>query len=98
MRRQEFTGLKARTVLAAEPRDALSLSVDDAEARPQIRHLAVDRHAGAEFADDESQVLGPAATTQRAGAVQIIPLRLVFAVAVEHLDAVILAVRHIDPA
>ena len=35
---------------------------------------------------------------QRAGPVQIVPLRLVFAVAVEHLHAVVLAVGDIDPA
>ena len=65
---------------------------------PEIRHLAVDRHAGAEFADNKIRILGPAATAQRAGPVQIIPLRLVFAVAVEHLHAVVLAVGDIDPA
>ena len=39
-----------------------------------------------------------AATAQRAGPMQIVPLRLVFAVAVEHLHAMILAVGDIDPA
>ena len=32
------------------------------------------------------------------GAVHVVPLRLVLAVAVEHLDAVVLAVGDIDPA
>src|ERR1700710_2846176 len=36
VRRQEFSGLDAGAVLAAKPRDAFSLSVHDAEARPEI--------------------------------------------------------------
>ena len=39
-----------------------------------------------------------AAAMQRAGPVQIVPLGLVFAVAVEHLHAMVLAVGDIDPA
>jgi hypothetical protein len=35
---------------------------------------------------------------EAARAVQVFPLRLVFAVAVEHLDAMVLAVSDIDPA
>ena len=64
---------------------------------PRLGALPVDRHARAEFADDEIRRFA-AAAMQRAGPVQIIPLRLVFAVAVEHLDAVVLAVGDIDPA
>src|SRR5881227_3257167 len=71
--------------------------VDDGQARTQIRHLAIDRHARTEFANDKIRLLA-AAAIQRAGPVQIIPLRLVFAVAVEHLDAVVLAVGDIDEA
>src|ERR1700722_16790210 len=78
------------------PSHALALGVDDAQARTQIWRLQVDRHAWAEFADDEVGRLA-AAAMQRAGPVQIIPLRLVFAVAVEHLHAVVLAVGDIDP-
>src|SRR6185295_5292001 len=98
VRRQEFSGLEAGTVLAAEPRDALALGVDDGQARPEIWHLPIDRHAGAELADNEVRVVRPAAATQRAGPVQIIPLRLVFAVAVEYLHAMVLSIGHIDPA
>ena len=43
-------------------------------------------------------LLAAAATAQRARPVQIVPLRLVFAVAVEHLHAMVLAVGDIDPA
>src|ERR1700733_14615087 len=47
VRGEEFAGLETRTVLAAEPGDPLSLGVDDGEARTEIGHLAIDRHAGA---------------------------------------------------
>ena len=97
MGRQEFAGLDSRTVLAAEAGDAIALGVDDREPRAQIRHLPIDGHAGAQLADDESRLLA-AAATERTGPVQIVPLRLVFAVAVEHLHAMILAVGDIDPA
>src|SRR6202163_401880 len=97
VRCEEFAGLEARTILAAEPRDALSLGVDDGQAGAQIWRLQVDRHARTQLADNEIR-LPAAAAMQRAGPVQIIPLRLEFAVAVEHLHAVVLAVRHIDPA
>src|ERR1043166_7007368 len=98
VRGEEFAALEARTVLAAEPRDARAFRIHDREARTEIRHLAVDRHAGTEFADDEVGLLAAAAATQRAGPVQIIPLRLVFAVAVEHLDTMVLAVGDVNPA
>ena len=97
MRREEFAGLDARAVLAAEPRDPLALGVDHGKPRSEIRHLAVDRHAGAELADDEVR-MPAAAAMQCAGAVQIIPLRLVSAVAVEYLHPVVLAIGNIDVA
>src|SRR6202163_2516402 len=97
VRREEFAGRKAWTFLAAEPCNALSLGVDDGQAGAQIWRLQVDRHARTKLADNEIR-LPAAAAVQRAGPVQIVPLRLVFAVAVEHLHAVVLAVRHIDPA
>src|SRR5450755_1176269 len=97
VRCKEFAGLKAGTILAAEPCNALSLGIDDGQARAQIWRLQVDRHARTQLADNEIR-LPAAAAMQRAGPMQIIPLRLVFAVAVEHLHAVVLAVGDIDPA
>src|SRR6266481_7038480 len=97
VRCEEFAGLEAGTILAAEPRDALSPGVDNGQAGAQIWRLQVDRHARTQLADDEIR-LPAAAAMQRAGPVQIIPLRLVFAVAVEHLHAVVLAVGDIDVA
>src|ERR1044072_5959935 len=71
VRREEFAAFQSGTVLTAEPRDALALSVHDREARPEVGHLAIDRHAGAEFADDKIRVLAATAAAQRAGPVQI---------------------------
>ena len=64
---------------------------------PRFGYLQVHRHAGAELADDEVRLLA-AAAAQRAGPVQVVPLRLVLAVAVEHLHAMVLAVGDVDPA
>ena len=59
--------------------------------------LGIDRHARPALANIGNRVaaLGHA---QAAGAVHVVPLRLKLAFAVEHLDAVILPVRHVDPA
>src|SRR5262249_649770 len=97
MRREELADLDPGTMLAAEPRDALALGVDKGKARAEIGHFQIDGHAGAELADDEGRLLA-AAATQRARAMQIVPLRLELAVAVEHLHAMVLAVGDIDPA
>ena len=64
---------------------------------PRFVRIQVHRHAGPELADDEVRLLA-AAAAQRAGPMQVVPLRLVFAVAVEHLHAMVLAVRDVDPA
>ena len=98
VRGEEFAGLQPRAVLAAEPGDPFAFCIDDRKPRAEIGHLAIDRHAGPEFADDEIRLLAATAAAQRAGPVQKVPLRLVFAVAVEHLHAVVLAVGDIDPA
>src|SRR5439155_10139260 len=90
VRRQEFPAGNTRAVLAAEPRDALALGVHDRQPWSEIGHLAVDGQARAELADHEGRALA-AATAQRAGPVQIVPLRLVFAVAIKYLHAMVLA-------
>ncbi len=81
----------------AEPGEDLALVADDAETRAEIRHVAVDRLVGAEFADIAERLLA-ARHVETAGSVEVVPLRLVFAVAVEDLDAVVLAVGDVDPA
>src|SRR5215472_17962165 len=97
MRSEELSTFNPGPLLAAKPRDARSFVIDDGQARTEIGHLAVDRHARAEFADDEIRMLA-AAAQKRAGPVQVVPLRLVFAIAVEYLDAVVLAINNIDEA
>src|SRR4051812_18986404 len=67
VRRQEFAGLEAGTIVA-QPGDALALGVDDGQARAEVGDLAIDGHAGAELADDEIRMLA-AAAMQGAGPV-----------------------------
>src|SRR5215213_10707471 len=86
VRREELADVESRPTLAAEPRDALALRVHNGQARTEIGRMQIDRHAGAEFADDEIRLLA-AAAAQRAGTMKVVPLRLVFAIAVEHLHA-----------
>src|SRR6185437_3671922 len=90
----------ARPALAREIADArqkLALVRHDAEARPDARHLLIDLAAGPELADVAHRFRG-IGHAEAAGAVDVVPLRLVAALAVEHLDAVVLAVGDIDPA
>src|SRR5205807_2291509 len=80
-----------------DPADHLALARDDAEARPQIGELGVDRLVRPQLADVADAVRA-AFHVEAARAVQIVPLRLVFAVAVENLHPVVLAIGDVDPA
>src|SRR5207248_1950430 len=81
----------------AEARQKLSLVIDDADPRPEIGAVAVDTHHRPQFADVANRV--PSVVhVQSARPVQIVPLRLVFAVAVEYLHPMVFAVGDIDPA
>src|SRR5204863_8864531 len=97
VRGDELAGLEPGALLAAEPGDQLALAVHDGKARAQVGRLEIDGHAGSQLADDESGFLA-AAAVEAARPVQVVPLRLVFAVAVEHLHTVVLAVGNVDPA
>src|SRR5712691_2134828 len=77
----------------ADPRQQLALVVDDADPRPEIGVEAVDREL-ADIADRAVRV----GHVETAGPVQVVPLRLVLAVAVEDLDPMVLAVGDINPA
>src|SRR5207249_2311290 len=81
----------------AKPAQELALVVDDTDARPQVRALQVDPHRGPELADIADRMTS-IVHVEAARAVQIVPLRLVLAVAVEDLHAVVLTVGDIDPA
>src|SRR5262249_21278399 len=65
--------------------------------RAKVRHIAAHRLHGAEFADVADRALA-GWHEQAARTVQVVPLGLVLAVAVEHLHAMVLAVGHIHPA
>jgi len=58
--------------------------------------MAVDRLHRTELADVADRAFARR-HEQAARAVQVVPLRLVLAVAVEHLHAMVLAVGHVDP-
>src|SRR5215471_16616160 len=96
MRRQEF----GRTQAWAKPTqagNALARIVDDRNPWAEVWDVAADRLHRAEFADVADWAFARR-HEQAARAVQIVPLCLVLAVAVEHLHAMILPVGHIDPA
>src|SRR6184192_152969 len=81
----------------AEPAQKLALMAVDTDPRPAIRHVDVDRHVGPDLADIEAAVLARL-PIEPGRPVHVDPLRLVFAIAVEHLHAMVLAVGDIDPA
>ena len=70
---------------------------DDADARADAGRLRIHRHPGSALADIRQRTL-PSRHAQPARAVQVVPLRVILALPVEHLHAVVLAVGHIDPA
>src|ERR1700730_8395666 len=80
----------------AKPTQEFALVVDDADARPEVRTLQVDGHRRTKLPDIADRVTG-IVHVKPARAMQVIPLRLILAVAVENLDAVVLAVGDIDP-
>src|ERR1700730_17731983 len=81
----------------AESAQQLALVVEDTNPRPEVRALQINRHRRAELADIADRVPG-IVHVEAAGAMQIVPLRLVLSVAVEHLDAMVLAIGDINPA
>src|SRR6201999_4508101 len=71
--------------------------INNTDPRPEIGNITADRGGWADLADvaDRLVTVWHVETTR---AVQVFPLRFVFAVAVEHLDAMVFAVRDTDPA
>src|SRR5258708_33948462 len=74
----------------------LGLGTVDADARPDVGHLVVDGHAAADLAHVEAR-LSAARQEQPRRSVHVVPLRLVRAIAAEHLDATVLAAGDIPP-
>ena len=74
----------------------LAFMIDDADPWPEIGDVAADGSGRADFADVADRLV-TVWHVQAARAVQVLPLRLVPAVAVEDLDPVVLAIGDIDP-
>src|SRR5262249_1467616 len=90
VRRQEFGRAKAGTK-PAQSGNTLAAIIDDGHPRAEIGHIAVDRLHRAEFADVANGALA-GRHEQAARPMQVVPLGLVFAVAIEHLHAMVLAI------
>ena len=75
----------------------LAFMIDDADPRPEIGDVAADGSGRADFADVADRVVA-VRHIKAARTVQVLPLRLVPAVAVEYLHPMVLAVGDIDPA
>src|SRR5262245_41508920 len=79
----------------AKPAQQLALIVDHADPQPEVQALDPDRGAElAEIADRATRLVH----IESARTMQIVPLGLVLAIAVKHLNAMVLAVSDIDPA
>src|SRR5438045_9534630 len=96
MRLQEFAELDSGRGLA-ETTNQLPLVSDDTDARAEIGDVPADRGRRADLADIKDRLV-PVWHAQPARTMQVLPLCLELAGAVEHLDAVVLAVGDIDPA
>ena len=88
----------ARPGPASPPsRDDFAFAVHDGEARTDVWVVSVHRHRRAQLADDELRFCS-AAAVEAAGPVHVGPLRFIFSVSVEHLNAMVLAVGGVHPA
>ena len=97
VRREELPRPRAGERLVAEPRQHLALVVQHRDARPEIGRAAIEPVIGPDLADVADRAFARR-HVEPARPVQVVPLRLELAVAVEHLHAMVLAIRHIDPA
>src|SRR5260221_219074 len=97
MRRGELAGCNAGMRLAEARHDLMAFRRMDADARADIRPVAVDLALGSALTNVAKRVRS-ACQAHAVRAVQIVPLRLPFAVAIENLHPVVLAVGDIDPA
>src|ERR1700730_8248080 len=71
--RADEAGRRQARMRIAKPAQQLALMVDDADPRPQIRALQIDRHRRTEFADIADRVTG-IIHIEAARAVQVVPL------------------------
>ena len=94
MRGDESSRFEPWSLLPAKPR---ALTINDGKARPEIGCIEIDTHPRPQFTYDEGRRPTPAAI-QATRPVQVVPLRLVFAGAIEYLNTVVLAIGNVDPA
>src|ERR1700758_1280521 len=96
MRRQELAEF-GPSWCVAEAADEPAFMIDNADARPKIGNIAADGGGRADLANIADRLV-TVWHVEAARAVQVLPLSLVFAVAVEDLDAMIFTVCDINPA
>ena len=97
VRRGELARRDAGMRLAEPCQQFVVLCRVDADARADIRPVAVDRPRRPALADIAQRVR-PVPEAHPIGPMQVVPLRLPVSVAVEDLHAMVLAVSDIDPA
>src|ERR1700733_891555 len=95
--RTDIVGGPDARMLATDAREQIALVVDDRQPWPEVRVVAVGPRRRTEFADVADRA-GAVRHEHAARAMQIVELRFVAAVAVEHLDTMVLAIGDIDPA
>jgi len=98
VRGEEFAGLDAGPCSPPSRAMRFPLESDDGEARTKIGHLAVTAMAGPSSPMMKFGDLPPPQAHSAQGRCEVFHWRPVCAVAVEHLDAVVLAVGDIDEA
>src|SRR5438552_4516970 len=96
MRREKFAELGSGRRLT-KTANQLPLMIDDADTRAEVGDVPADRGGRTDLADIKNRLVA-VWHAQPARTMQVLPLCLEPAVAVEHLDAVVLAVSDIDPA
>src|ERR1700722_10455612 len=96
MRGQELVDTKS-CPQASEPGEAFAGVIDDGDARAEVWDIAVDRFDRTQFPNVADGALSTG-HEDATGAVQVVPLGFVFAVAVKYLNAVVFPVGDIDPS
>src|SRR5215469_3180185 len=80
----------------AQPCNALTGMIDNRHSRSEIGDMATDRLHRSQFANVADRTLARG-HEQPARPMQVVPLGLVFAIAIEHLDPMVLAIGNIHP-
>src|SRR4051794_27942765 len=84
-------------MLPADARQKLALVVDDRQTRAEVRVVPIGPRCRPKFTDIADRTAA-IRHEHAARPVQIVELRLIATVAIEHLDTVVLPIRDINPA